>query len=333
MSRLRPYFDKVGNLKARRLRGFLAELSVGGPLWPALPKVAWCLLRGFNQREFTLYRPHRMSWARLGTYHTTIDNVRLIDRLNPEAQRWLLRDKGAFLRRFSHRLNREFVDLRQASIETFADFLRRHPRCVAKTYNLAMGVGIEVIDPVPDSVAVPSLHERLVGEEKYIVEGYIEQHPDLARVYPESVNSVRLHTLLESGGRARILFPPVIRFGSGGGRIDAEGERTVLLDAATGRSLGDAVARNGEFSAVHPDTRVPFAEVRVPGLAEAADLVRAAALEVPEVRYVGWDIAITPAGPVLIEGNGAPAVSTLQLLLARHLRHGEGCRRDLAAVN
>ena len=40
-----------------------------------------------------------------------------------------------------------------------------------------------------------------------------------------------------------------------------------------------------------------------------------AALEVPEVRYVGWDIAITPNGPVIMEGNEYPSYGLVQYYL------------------
>ena len=34
---------------------------------------------------------------------------------------------------------------------------------------------------------------------------------------------------------------------------------------------------------------------------------------IPQVRYVGWDIAITEKGPVVIEGNQFPGHDILQL--------------------
>ena len=40
-----------------------------------------------------------------------------------------------------------------------------------------------------------------------------------------------------------------------------------------------------------------------------------AALEVPEVRYVGWDIAITKDGPVIMEGNEYPSYGLVQYYL------------------
>ena len=40
-----------------------------------------------------------------------------------------------------------------------------------------------------------------------------------------------------------------------------------------------------------------------------------AALIVPEVRYVGWDIAITENGPVIMEGNEYPSYGLVQYYL------------------
>ena len=42
-------------------------------------------------------------------------------------------------------------------------------------------------------------------------------------------------------------------------------------------------------------------------------MLKKAAKEVPEVAYVGWDIAITPEGPVLIEGNTTPGYRYYQI--------------------
>ena len=41
---------------------------------------------------------------------------------------------------------------------------------------------------------------------------------------------------------------------------------------------------------------------------EACNLVKEAATVVEEVKYIGWDIAITPKGPSIIEGNSYPGV-------------------------
>ena len=39
---------------------------------------------------------------------------------------------------------------------------------------------------------------------------------------------------------------------------------------------------------------------------EILDLLQEAARVVPSVRYVGWDVAVTPDGPLLVEGNQYP---------------------------
>ena len=36
---------------------------------------------------------------------------------------------------------------------------------------------------------------------------------------------------------------------------------------------------------------------------EAKEMILKAAMEVPQIRYIGWDVAVTPTGPAIIEGN------------------------------
>jgi len=62
----------------------------------------------------------------------------------------------------------------------------------------------------------------------------------------------------------------------------------------------------------HPDTGAPIEGRVLPFWPETVALAcRAHAAFLPRV-IVGWDIAITSGGPVLIEGNGAPGIDLLQ---------------------
>ena len=58
--------------------------------------------------------------------------------------------------------------------------------------------------------------------------------------------------------------------------------------------------------------KIKFDTVKVPYVKEAFDMALEAALVVPELRYVGWDIAITEDGPVFIEGNDNWELSLVQ---------------------
>ena len=62
--------------------------------------------------------------------------------------------------------------------------------------------------------------------------------------------------------------------------------------------------------------------------------VKAMAIEaahiVPQVRYVGWDIAISEKGPCLIEGNEYPG--HVFYVFAEHHPDGKGCRHIFESV-
>ena len=63
----------------------------------------------------------------------------------------------------------------------------------------------------------------------------------------------------------------------------------------------------------HPDTGITFIGYQIPMLPEAIALAKKAAMVIPQMRHVGWDIAITPDGPVIVEGNEHPGTDLCQL--------------------
>lgn len=54
----------------------------------------------------------------------------------------------------------------------------------------------------------------------------------------------------------------------------------------------------------HPETEISFEDYMVPFWPEACELAIKAARAFPQTRAVGWDIALTEDGPLLLEGNG-----------------------------
>ena len=60
-------------------------------------------------------------------------------------------------------------------------------------------------------------------------------------------------------------------------------------------------------------TGVEFEGFRPPCSKEAIELVKKAALVVPQVKYIGWDVCVTENGPAIIEGNNYAAYDLAQL--------------------
>jgi hypothetical protein len=75
-----------------------------------------------------------------------------------------------------------------------------------------------------------------------------------------------------------------------------------MLDT-DGVALYAAFDRHDAMHSVHPISGTSIVGFRVPRFAEVIELVSKAALELTDVPYVGWDVAITPDGPLIIEAN------------------------------
>lgn len=246
------------------------------------------------------------------TFFTMRDNWRLCRLVNRPEDAEVFRDKVLFCRTFSPFLGREYLDLRQTDEGTLAAFLRRHPVVFVKSPGGFGGLEVERFDAsavnLGDTARVQALHNDWVGRGLYLLEEGLSQHAEMRALYPKSINTIRIVTLADEDGEPHLLYA-FLRTGRGGAFVDntTSGGLSALIcsDGVIRRpALSD---KTGEYFDAHPDTGCSFIGFRVPCYKEAVDLCRRAARVRPGMRYVGWDVAVTPDGPVLVEGNDLPA--------------------------
>ena len=142
---------------------------------------------------------------------------------------------------------------------------------------------------------------------KYIIQQRIYQHAEVNRIYPHSINTIRFITLRK--GDEIILASGTFRMGAGGNRFDnwAGGGIGVGIDVETGKLHEEGTFRLGFGGRVkaHPESGVQFSTFEIPYYRESAEMVRQLHTFFYGVHSIGWDIAITEKGPVVIEGNNS----------------------------
>ena len=64
----------------------------------------------------------------------------------------------------------------------------------------------------------------------------------------------------------------------------------------------------------HPDTNLVFDGWKIPFYEDAVELIKKAHRLFPLLQTIGWDVAITEDGPVLVEGNHDWDIEMLQVV-------------------
>jgi len=152
----------------------------------------------------------------------------------------------------------------------------------------------------------------------YVFQNEIVQHEEMNRLNPYCVNCVRVVTYTNKQHSSRILGINqktslgnnyVDNISAGGGYIPVD-MRTGIL---TGKIYTPFV-KGGKRYYTHPITGIDIQGFKIPYFEEVKELALKAARAVPEIILVGWDIAIQPDGPVIIEGNIRPGINDHEIV-------------------
>lgn len=245
---------------------------------------------------------------------TRVKNKKLISLLNDESFSYIFDQKNVFDKRFKDFLGREVIDLADIGYSEFEAFVKGKEYFFAKPYIGESGKGIEKIK-VSDFESTKALYEYVTSKEKNfgVIEEVIVQHPQAAKIYPCSLNCLRIVTMVHNN-QPHILYA-VFKMGNNGKFVDnlENGGLACSFDLDNG-----VVNGQGHTSALvnydaHPYTGIKFIGYKLPFCEEIKQLVKKAAMVVPEIKYVGWDVCFTENGPAIVEGNDFPAYDFPQL--------------------
>ena len=157
---------------------------------------------------------------------------------------------------------------------------------------------------------------QAASEVDYLFQEAVDQHAEMDQLHPGCLNTLRIITGMARDGSLPV-FSVALRIGQGSKPVDNThaGGLVAGVDRDTGR-LRDHVQTmyhfGGRTLSRHPETDVPFGDFVVPHFADAVELSRRAHARLP-LLYAGWDVGITPDGPVLIEGNPGPYLLMMEL--------------------
>lgn len=136
-----------------------------------------------------------------------------------------------------------------------------------------------------------------------VVQEVIHQHPEMAKLHPESVNTVRIMTFFFEN-EVHVLSS-VVRMGVGASQVDNASSGGIVCGINDDGTLKNrAVDVKANKYMVHP-SGVGFNCFRIPGFEQCVEICRGSALRLVKFsRLMSWDFAIDEQGsPLLIEVN------------------------------
>lgn len=260
--------------------------------------------------DYFLFYFEELNAKQRATYITRGVNNAYLKTLNDSSYYHLLKNKVEFNDYFKAYLNRDYLDIRRATNEEFKAFLKKHHVFMAKPVALSGGYGVEKYT-IKAKDNTDSIYALLQAKSQYLIEEYIVQHKEMARLCEASVNTLRIVTIYKD--KQTTVMLRAIRIGNGINHVDNfhSGGMYTIFDEQ-GYITKPAIDREGQVFTVHPVSKVKIEGFRIPYYQEAVNLAIKLSQAIPEIGMVGWDIAISNKGPVLIEGNELPGYDIYQ---------------------
>lgn len=256
----------------------------------------------FLYRFFLLKRKGKLSFV-------TEDNQDDFEKAHTDPKmEAITEDKEETLVHFADYMKRDWCGTKyNNSEESFDSFYNKHGKGIIKPLNGLGGRGVEVVTLRERFQSGAELRSYCM-ENKLLIEELIPQHDEMSLMYPNAINTIRVVTLKGK------LIGASLRMGVGEANVDNAHSGGIFaeVDVNEGIVIGGAIRYTNERFLRHPSTGTAIPGFKIPFWQECVSMVEQASKIIEEVYLIGWDVAITPNGPTLVEVNTQPGLELVQ---------------------
>lgn len=256
----------------------------------------------YDYQEFEFYNLNK---EQRETYLTRGKNNEIIKKFNDKSKFYIFDNKEEMYKIYNKFLKRQWMVLNENNYNDFLDFFKQNKVIIVKPIDGEGGKGIEKYEYINDEES-KIVYSSLLFKKQLLVEQCIKQHPDMNKLYNKSVNTLRMFTFYKDG--QAYFLQAILKVGNGGvvDNFSSGGMYTYVDDEGT--VYAEAIDQMDNKYYKHPISNETIVGFKVPMFKEAVSMVKEVAKVVPEMGYIGWDVAISEDGPVLVEGNCYPGV-------------------------
>ena len=243
------------------------------------------------------------------------------DKLNPSYYRPLLEDKyifDRFMKSYGFPLakmqgiimNNTVFWINNNRTEPLENILNYELDCYCKMVTKWGGQDVHKLEIHDRNVIINNKFSDILSLKKmvsgavFILQTTIHQHPEMNRINNSCVNTIRAITIHD--GETANNFINYLRLGVGNSIVDNVSHGglgcRIREDGMLFNTAMDKYGYTGRITH-HPDSKVEFKGFKIPFYHEALKLVVRMHQCFHCFFIIGWDIAITESGPIIIEAN------------------------------
>lgn len=291
-----------------------------------LADMVWSTLRyGSSFVDYFNFRFYEKKHVLRHAYATMGYMYRFHRNFNDQSRIKEVDSKKLFPLKFGKFCNKSYV-FEKGQLTLLNTYLRKKAgeKIVIKDPNSTAGRSIRILNVVKNENVIEIgnqtldefVHAEFEAKNSLYIEDWIQQHHLISAVSPTGVNTIRMITLLNKKGEVEIIGSvfrisidcPIDNYSAG--NLAAE------INPTTGIVIKGGIRKRSScdlYHDIHPITGCQIKGLQIPFWEMITKMVKEAALIVPEVSTVGWDVAITENGPVIIEGNSTWNKDTWQI--------------------
>ena len=318
MEKIKYLFGRIKNMNFKRMFSTIDEiheLSGKSKIYLFFDIINCALRYQSGYVDYLLFEMWRLNKDERKTVLTRGKNNVFVKYYNNPSYNHIFLNKNEFNEKFKKYLNREYIILNGNNKDEFNKFLKGKKVIFCKPTSGTHGDSMEKI---VISEFKGDLYDYLYNKNLILVEEVVIQCEEMNKLYPYAINTVRIITVHKYDGEV-LVVAAYQRIGNHGYIVDNYngGGMVVPINEKTGIIEYPAVDKRKQIYYKHPMTDTSIVGFKVPKFSSAVNLAKKAAKVIDEIRYVGWDIAITDKGPVIIEGNEYPGHDIYQLPVHR----------------